>query len=206
MTDKDLEQQLRTKLAPRAPRTEALLAGVAERAQEAGLVDVGYAQLDSPLGRLLVASTAVGVVRLAFEGEDEEGVLTELGRRVSPRVLRAPRLVDDARRQLDEYFDGRRRRFELTLDWRLSSGFRRRVLGATADIPYGRTRTYREVATAAGSRNAVRAAGTALAKNPLPIVVPCHRVLRGDGRLGDYRGGAAAKRLLLDIEDASARR
>ncbi|MGH9058983.1 MAG: methylated-DNA--[protein]-cysteine S-methyltransferase, partial [Acidimicrobiales bacterium] len=119
---------------------------------------------------------------------------------ISPRVLEAPARLDPARRQLDEYFAGSRTRFTLVVDWALSAGFRRQVLAATAAIPYGRTGTYRSVATAAGSPNAVRAAGTALATNPVPIIVPCHRVLRSDGSLGGYRGGSSRKEQLLSAE------
>jgi methylated-DNA-[protein]-cysteine S-methyltransferase len=183
-------------------RTIALQAELARRAAAAGMLEAGYDRLDSPLGRLLIAATPVGVVRVGFESESEERFLDEIARRVSARVLRAPRLVDDARRQLAEYFDGRRREFELELDWRLAAGFRRRVLSATAQIPFGQTRSYRDVATSAGSPRAVRAAGSALANNPLPIVVPCHRVLRSDGSLGGFRGGIAAKRALLGYEQA----
>ncbi len=182
--------------------TALLLAELARRAALAGLVDAAYDVVDSPFGRLLVAATAAGVVRVGFESEAEERFLAELSSGVSARVLRAPRLLDDARRQLDEYFDGRRHAFELDLDWRLTHGFRQRVLRATARIPFGETRSYREVAIAAGSPNAVRAAGSALANNPVPIIVPCHRVLRSDGGLGGFRGGTAMKRALLGYEGA----
>jgi methylated-DNA-[protein]-cysteine S-methyltransferase len=201
-TQQELKHSLDEQLAAAATaeRTDALIAELAQRAAEAGLLEAGYDYVDSPLGRLLVAATPVGVVRVGFESEREERVLSELTRRVSSRVLRAPSLVDDARRQLTEYFEGGRDRFRLDLDWRLSAGFRRRVLLVTAQIPFGETRSYREVAVAAGSPNAVRAAGSALANNPLPIIVPCHRVLRSDGALGGYRGGLDAKRALLGYE------
>jgi methylated-DNA-[protein]-cysteine S-methyltransferase len=200
-TDKRLEHELRTGLPPADPeRTATLLAGLAASAADEGLIDVGYGSVDSPLGRLLVAATPAGVVRMGFDSEGEEHVLAELARRISPRVLRAPRTVDDARRQLTDYFDGRRHAFELPLDWRLTTGFRRRVLRVTAWIPYGDTKTYRQVATIAGNPAAVRAAGSALANNPLAIIVPCHRVLRTDGGLGGYRGGIDAKQALLDHE------
>jgi methylated-DNA-[protein]-cysteine S-methyltransferase len=143
-------------------------------------------------------------VRVGLPAEGEDAVLDELARRVSPRVLRAAREpVTRARRQLDEYFAGRRRSFEVPLDWRLARGFRREVLRATARIPYGRTASYREIAGEAGSPRAFRAAGTALARNPLPILVPCHRVLPSGGGLGDYRGGAEAKARLLSLEGAA---
>ena len=172
-----------------------------ERAQAEGLVDVAYAETDTPVGRLLVAATPRGLVRVSFQGERAEDVLAELSERLSPRVLEAPARLDEVRRELDEYFGGSRRSFELPLDWALTgSDFRRRVLERTARIPYGGTASYRDVATAAGNERAVRAAGTALGANPIPIVVPCHRVLRSGGGLGGYGGGLDAKRYLLDLE------
>jgi methylated-DNA-[protein]-cysteine S-methyltransferase len=174
-----------------------------EAAEAEGLIDVAVERHDSPLGTLLIAASDTGLVRLGLPIEGEEEVLSELADKVSPRVLIGPRAsVTEARRQLDEYFEHRRQGFEVDLDWRLSKGFRRDVLEATARIPYGQTGTYTSVATAAGSAKAVRAAGTALARNPVPIVVPCHRVLRSDGELGNYRGGAEAKAQLLDLEGA----
>jgi methylated-DNA-[protein]-cysteine S-methyltransferase len=200
----DLDRALTSALAaaPAAEHATRLLRSLGERAAREGTLDAGFDTIDSPLGRLLLAATPAGIVRIGFATEDEDELLDELARRVSPRVLRAPRLLDDARRALAEYFDGRLRSFELPLDWRLTNGFRRRVLLATARIPYGQTRSYRDLATAAGNHAAVRAAGSALATNPLPIVVPCHRVLRSDGALGGYRGGLPAKRMLLALEGA----
>jgi methylated-DNA-[protein]-cysteine S-methyltransferase len=182
------------------PATGAL----AERALADGLVDVAYATTDSPLGPLLLAATPAGVVRVSFAREGFDAVLVSLADRISPRVLEAPRRLDAARRQLDEYFAGRRTRFEVPLDHRLSHGFRARALEAVAAIPFGRTGTYASVAAAAGSPRAVRAAGTACATNPIPLLVPCHRVVRSDGSMGRYGGGEAAKRLLLDLEHAEA--
>jgi len=173
---------------------------LAQRAHGAGLLDVAYTTADSPLGPLLLAATPAGLVRVAYAVEDHDGVLARLAARVSPRVLRAPHVLDPARRQLEEYFDGRRRSFDLDLDLRLSTGFRRSVLTATAAVPYGTTASYAAVATSLGSAGAVRATGTALATNPVPIVVPCHRVLRSDGSLGGYIGGLAAKQALLELE------
>jgi methylated-DNA-[protein]-cysteine S-methyltransferase len=176
-------------------------AALAERAEAEGLLDIAYESHDTPLGPLLVAATDEGVVRVALPAERPDEVLDALARRVSPRVMRAPRqAVAQARRQLDEYFDGERRTFELPLDWRLTQGFRREVLRATAQIPFGETASYRDVATRAGRPAAVRAAGTALATNPLPIVVPCHRVLRTGGGLGNYLGGVEMKARLLELE------
>jgi methylated-DNA-[protein]-cysteine S-methyltransferase len=167
----------------------------------AGLLDVAYASHDSPLGRLLLASTPKGLVRVAYiDFEDESQVLDQLAERVSPRVLSAPRRLDDVRRELEEYFVGTRRAFDVPLDWQLLKGFGRRVLGATARIPYGSVSTYKGVATGAGSPNAFRAAGNALGSNPMPIVLPCHRVLHSGGGLGGYTGGLDRKRTLLALE------
>jgi methylated-DNA-[protein]-cysteine S-methyltransferase len=176
---------------------------LAARADAEGLIDVAVERHDSPLGTVLVGATSEGLVRVALPIEDEDAVLAELADRVSPRLLFAPSsTVTKARRQLDEYFDRRRRKFEIDLDWRLTRGFRRDVLRATAQIPYGKTASYTEVATDAGRPAAVRAAGSALANNPLPIVVPCHRVLRSGGELGSYRGGPGLKARLLNLEGA----
>lgn len=182
---------------------ERLRSQLAGRAADEGLVDVAFERHESPLGAILLGATDAGLVRVGLPTEDEDEVLEELARRVSVRVLGAPRAsVTEARRQLDEYFDGRRTSFELPLDWQLTRGFRRDVLHATARIPYGQTASYREVAARAGRPAAVRAAGTALATNPLPLVVPCHRVLRTGGAIGSYRGGTAAKARLLELERA----
>jgi len=183
---------------------DRLRRALAERASAEGLVDVAFERHDSPLGPLVLGATAAGLVRVGLPAEGEDAVLEELAERVSPRVLHASRAsLDRARRELDEYFARRRRRFDVPLDWRLTVGFRRDVLRATAEIAYGRTSTYREIAGQAGRPLAFRAAGSALATNPLPILVPCHRVLPSGGGIGDYRGGAAAKALLLEMERAS---
>ncbi|MEA2280776.1 MAG: methylated-DNA-[protein]-cysteine S-methyltransferase [Solirubrobacteraceae bacterium] len=196
------EHELGALLRGAASRLEAGVPPFATAADAAGLLDVAYAGVESPLGRLLLAATPAGVVRVAFAREDEGAVLEELAQRISPRLLEAPARLDAARRQLDEYFGGGRTTFDLPLDWRLSKGFRARVLHAIAAIPYGRTGTYRSVAMAAGTPNAVRAAGSACATNPIPIIVPCHRVVRSDGSMGRYGGGEAAKRTLLEHEHA----
>ena len=142
-------------------------------------------------------------MRLAYlDAGDEEPVLEELARAVSPRVLAAPRRLDEPRRELDEYFAAPAGGSSCALDWRLTHGFGRRVLRATARIPYGSVSTYKQVAAAAGSPRGSRAAGNALGTNPLPIVVPCHRVLHSGGGLGGYTGGLERKRLLLDVEGA----
>lgn len=168
-----------------------------------GLLDVAYRTIDTPVGSLLLAATEQGLVRVAFACEDHDLVLVALADQVSPRILLAPSRLDAAARQLAEYFDGRRTAFELPLDLRLSSGFRRSVLAHLPEIPYGHTESYAQVALAAGSPRAVRAVGSACATNPLPVVVPCHRVVRSDGSYGGYRGGPVAKRTLLTLESAA---
>jgi methylated-DNA-[protein]-cysteine S-methyltransferase len=173
---------------------------LADAAASAGLLDVAYATFDSPLGTLLLASTPRGLVRLAYAEEDQDEILEQLAAMVSPRVLASPRRLDEPRRELEQYLAGRRRSFDIALDWSLSGGFRRRVLEATARIPYGAVSTYGRVAAEAGSPRGSRAAGNALGANPLPIVVPCHRVVRTGGALGGYTGGVERKRLLLDVE------
>ncbi len=175
---------------------------IADAAAAAGLLDVAYATLDSPVGRLLVARTPAGLARIAYldAGDDEDIVLSELATRISPRVLAAPRQLDEPRRELDQYFHGRRQSFDVSLDLRLMTDFARRILEATAAIPYGSVSTYRDVATRAGSPRGSRAAGNALGSNPLPIILPCHRVLHSDGGLGGYTGGLERKRTLLAIE------
>lgn len=175
---------------------------LSERVAEQGLADVSYAPVDSPFGELLLAASDQGLLRLAFPEEDADCVLERLAARVSPRIVEAPARLDRMRRELDEYFDGRRREFELPLDWTLVGPFGRRVLGATAQIPYGRVLTYTEVAAEAGSPRGSRAAGSALGANPIPIVVPCHRVLRRGGALGGYAGGLRRKQFLLELEGA----
>ena len=179
-----------------APPVDELVA----RAGREGLVDVAYDSVDSPIGRLLVATTAAGLVRIGFHSEAEDLVLEELARRISPRVVRAPSQVAGVARELDEYFDGRRRDFETPIDWALVGPYARKVLTATAAIPFGEVSTYREVARKAGNPAASRAAGNALGSNPIPVVVPCHRVLRTNGTLGGYGGGLDVKELLLRLE------
>ena len=164
------------------------------------LLDVAYRTVDSPLGTLLLAATDQGLVRVAYDREDHDQVLQALCNQISPRILRAPRRLDQVARQLAEYFAGERRDFVLPLDFRLTRGFRRAVLGHLVLINYGHTETYAEVAAATGRARAVRAVGTACATNPLPVVVPCHRVLRSDGKLGGYIGGLEAKAALLSLE------
>jgi methylated-DNA-[protein]-cysteine S-methyltransferase len=175
--------------------------GLAAEAQ--GLLDVAYTTVDSPVGPLLLAATPHGLVRVAYGVEDHDRVLDTLSHRISPRVLRAPRRLDAAARELDEYFGGRRRVFDLPLDLSLSAGFRQLVQRHLPEIGYGQTRTYGQVAQLVGNPRAVRAVGTACATNPLPVVVPCHRVLRADGTVGGYIGGSSAKKALLRLEAAA---
>jgi methylated-DNA-[protein]-cysteine S-methyltransferase len=176
---------------------------LAAAAADAGVLDVAYRTVDSPVGTLLLAATEAGLVRVAFAVEDHDKVLQGLADRISPRLLAAPERLDMVARELDEYFSGRRHEFDLALDWRLSAGFRREILGRIRDIGYGHTATYASLAREAGKPNAVRAVGGACANNPLPVVVPCHRVLRADGALGGYVGGLDAKRALLGLEAAA---
>ncbi len=168
-----------------------------------GVLDVAYRTLQTPVGNLLLASTAQGIVRVAFDSENHEAVLIDLADRVSPRILEAPSRLDAAAHQLDEYFEHRRTVFDVPLDFRLSRGFRLNVLQHLAGIGYGHTESYAQVAVATGSPKAVRAVGSACATNPLPVIVPCHRVLRSDGSLGGYLGGLDAKRALLALESAA---
>jgi len=197
---KDIEAALRESAATVTEAPPAEL--IAERAAAEGLLDVAYATVDSPLGELVAATTPRGLVRLAYTGDlrSEEEVLEDLAARLSPRILEAPARLDRARRELDEYFSGERERFELPLDWSLTRGFAGEVLRQTARIGFGETSTYAEVAEGAGSPRAVRAAGNALGGNPMPIVVPCHRVLRSGGALGGYTGGIERKQFLLRLE------
>ncbi|MGH2990802.1 MAG: methylated-DNA--[protein]-cysteine S-methyltransferase [Solirubrobacterales bacterium] len=195
-----LEQRLRSTTGESEEDVHLLTARLAERAAEDGLLDVAYATADTPVGPVLVAGTPRGLVRVTFPQERRDDVLDELARNVSPRILESPAQLDDVRRELDEYFEGRRREFDLPLDWRLSHGFRRDALRALVDVPYGETVTYSELATSAGSPRAHRAAGSACGSNPIPIVVPCHRVVRTGGGLGGYGGGLEVKEYLLELE------
>jgi methylated-DNA-[protein]-cysteine S-methyltransferase len=195
----DLEARLRGSAAGLDAPSPAL-PDLTEAASAGRLLDVAYTTLDSPLGELLLAATPRGLVRVSYLDGDLEAALHQLAARVSPRVLAAPRVLDPARRELDEYFAGSRRDFDLALDWQLTAGFGRRVLQATATIPFGGVSSYGKVAAAAGSARGARAAGNALGANPLPIVVPCHRILHAGGGLGGYTGGVERKRLLLALE------
>jgi methylated-DNA-[protein]-cysteine S-methyltransferase len=173
------------------------------RAEQEGLLDVAYRTLDTPVGVLLLAATPVGLVRVAFEREGFDTVLESLATRLGPRVLRAPHRLDAVATQLGEYFTGNRTTFNVPLDRSLSRGFRGQVHAFLPRIGYGRTASYQEVAAMVGSPTAVRAVGSACATNPLPVVVPCHRVLRSDGSLGGYLGGPEAKQTLLNLEHAA---
>lgn len=199
----EIENKLKVAAAklPAAPPDDGRLA---RRAGAEGLLDVAWATADSPLGPLTVAATDRGLVRLAYPGLTVDEVLEELARGVSPRVLEAPARLDEVRRELDEYFDGKRERFDLPVDWALTRGFGRKVLQATAKIGFGQVSTYKEMAERAGSPRAVRAAGNALGSNPVPVVVPCHRVLRTGGKLGGYTGGLDKKEYLLTLEGVLA--
>jgi methylated-DNA-[protein]-cysteine S-methyltransferase len=210
MIDHDRDQELAAWLAgPAHPEAEAaelarLRARLADQAQAGDLLDVAYRTLDTPVGPLLLAATPRGLVQVAYARQGHDAVLARLAGELSPRILHAPARLDPVARELDEYFTGRRREFTLPLDFALAHGFRRAVLAHLREIGYGQTESYAAVAAAAGSPAAVRAAGTACARNPLPVVVPCHRVVRSDGSIGQYAGGADAKRTLLDLEAAAA--
>lgn len=177
--------------------------GLEASAARDGILDISYRTIDTPIGALLIAATERGVVRVAFESENHELVLTALADKVSPRILKSPHRLDAVAGELDEYFGGRRTEFDLPLDFSLSRGFRKQVLEHLTAIAYGHTESYSQVAMAAGNPKAVRAVGSACATNPLPIIVPCHRVLRSDGSLGGYLGGLDAKRTLLALEAAA---
>ena len=182
--------------------TVRLHARLADAAAAEGILDVAYRTVDTPLGTLLLAATEQGLVRVAYPSQGHDAALAQLAELVSPRILNAPGRLDEVARQLDEYFSRRRRAFDLPVDLRLSRGFRSSVLAHLRQIPYGATESYAQVAAATGHPRAVRAAGTACATNPVPIVVPCHRVVRSDGSLGGYAGGPDAKRSLLTLEAA----
>lgn len=184
----------------KSPTLEKNLEVLRERAAAEGLLDVAYATADSPFGTLLLAKTPEGLVRLGLPSEDADELLTDLAGRISPRVLETPAGLDRERRELEDYFAGHRHDFELPIDWRLSHGFLLRARQGIAAIPYGETRTYTDLARGAGNERAVRAAGSACSRNPIPLVVPCHRVLRSDGSLGGYAGGLEMKEKLLEME------
>ena len=179
-----------------------LHARLADAAAAEGILDVAYRTVDTPLGTLLLAATEQGLVRVAYPNQGHDAALAQLAELVSPRILNAPGRLDAVARQLDEYFSRRRRAFDMPVDLRLSRGFRSSVLAHLRQIPYGATESYAQVAAATGHPRAVRAAGSACATNPVPIVVPCHRVVRSDGSPGGYAGGPDAKRSLLTLEAA----
>jgi methylated-DNA-[protein]-cysteine S-methyltransferase len=206
LSDKQLEKML--KQAPTGADLDRAVQGLLARAERDGLIDVAYAHVDSPFGDLIVARTGRGVVQVALpthggNKQSEDDVLEHLAKLVSPRVLESPSRLDEERRELDEYFEGRREHFDVPVDWSLTpKGFRNRALHAVARIPYGRTKTYAEIAKAAGNPRAFRAAGTACGHNPVPLIVPCHRVVQSGGGVGNYGGGPEMKRALLDLEGA----
>ncbi|MCV7200700.1 methylated-DNA--[protein]-cysteine S-methyltransferase [Mycolicibacterium peregrinum] len=201
-TDRALIHDL-VQMADGTDRMAALRTRLAVAADRDGILDVAYRIVDSPVGPLLVAATDQGLVRVAYASEGHDAVLQQLADKISPRILHAPTRLDTVARELDEYFAGIRRTFDIALDWRLSAGFRSTVLHRLPEIGYGHTASYAAVAQLAGNPKAVRAVGTACATNPLPVVVPCHRVVRSDGAMGGYLGGVEAKRVLLDLESAA---
>lgn len=203
MTDNDLIRRL-PQIADTSPeKLIELQARLATSAQRDGILDIAYRIVDSPVGALLVAATERGLVRVAFTRENHDDVLQNLADKVSPRILLAPARLDAIAREFGEYFAGDRRGFDVPLDWRLSAGFRSTVLHHLPEIGYGQTASYAAVAKLAGNPKAVRAVGSACATNPLPVVVPCHRVVRSDGAMGGYLGGVEAKATLLTLEAAT---
>jgi methylated-DNA-[protein]-cysteine S-methyltransferase len=204
MTETPMTETLFTPLQPDRSTLDRLHARLADEARVAGMLDLAYTTVDSPVGPLLLVSTEVGIVRVAFEREGHETVLSSLADSVSPRILRSPARLSEAASQLDRYFSGELHRFDLPLDLRLVGGFRLEVIRHLVEIGYGRTESYTEVAMATGRPQAVRAVGTACGRNPLPVVVPCHRVVRSDGSFGGYLGGTEAKHALLALERRAA--
>jgi methylated-DNA-[protein]-cysteine S-methyltransferase len=200
LTQRELERRLRD-AAPAVDATEAAGALMA-RAEREHLLDVAYATIDTPFGEMLVAGTERGIVRVAFPHRDHDALLAQLAEAISPRVLEAPDRLDQVRRELDAYFEGRLEGFTVSLDWRLARGFQGKALHAIADIPYGETRSYAQIAADAGNPRAFRAAGTACGANPLPPIVPCHRVIQSGGAIGNYGGGPEMKEALLKLEGA----
>ena len=206
----ELEQALRSASLPAGDAGAAAAAGkLLARAEDEGLLEVAYSSVESPFGDLLAAVTPRGLLRLSYDPRRNDAVLQQIAEKVSPRMLESSRRLDPVRRQLDEYFEGRRRKFDLALDWRLTRGFSQKILRATARLDFGELATYKQVAEAAGSPRAVRAAGNALGSNPIPIVVPCHRIVRTGGKMGGYGGsigpylaGSEVKRRLLELEGA----
>jgi len=204
--DRQLIDSLRAAYDDNLLHADRLHARLGEEAEQTGLLDIAYRTVDSPIGSLLLAATPAGLVRVAFDHEGYDAVLAHLAAAISPRVLRAPRRLDGAASQLEEYFSGLRRVFDLPIDLQLARGFRRSVLAHLQAIPYGATESYAGVARASGNPTAVRAAASACSHNPVPVVIPCHRVVRTDGAVGGYRGGVGAKRTLLALESAWAAR
>jgi methylated-DNA-[protein]-cysteine S-methyltransferase len=197
---KAMQKDLKGLVSGLEGRSAQLAASLEEAARARGLVDVAYSLVDSPFGDLLVAVTKRGLVMIEYPNHDFDRALEELAAKLSPRVLESARSTDRIRRELEEYFAGTRRRFSVAVDLSLVHGFTRKVLDQTARIPFGKVFTYRDVATRAGSPLAVRATGNALGSNPIPIVVPCHRVVRTGGGLGGYTGGLERKVKLLQLE------
>ncbi len=184
-TNAPLVTGLQKSLEPSDPREmDGLRARLVQQADAAGLLDLSYSTVDSPIGRLLLAASPAGLVRVAFEREDHDAVVARLATDISPRILHAPRRTDMVARELDEYFAGTRRQFDVAVDLQLVHGFRRAVIEHLSHIAY-------------------RAVGSACAHNPVPVVVPCHRVIRSDGTIGQYLGGVEAKAALLALEGAA---
>jgi methylated-DNA-[protein]-cysteine S-methyltransferase len=194
------EELIRAAARPQDDAVAAAAKRFALRAERDGLAEVVYATADSPFGEITVAATERGLVRLNLPRYRQDDFLALLSREISPAIIESPKRLDPVRRQLDEYFAGKRKEFGVDLDWRLIHGFQEKVLRATYEIPWGRTLTYGEIAAKAGNPRAHRAAGTALGRNPIPLIVPCHRITRAGGVPGNYGGGPEMKRGLLELE------
>ncbi|HEY5303465.1 MAG TPA: methylated-DNA--[protein]-cysteine S-methyltransferase [Acidimicrobiales bacterium] len=201
--EREISDLLASTAVPTVETMEQLHRRLEESAEQAKILDVAYTTIDTPVGTLLLAATENGLLRVAYECEDLDKVVDTLSTKISQRILKSPKRLDAAAFEIDEYFGRTRKRFDLPLDFSLSSGFRQMVQKHLPQIAYGMTESYKQVATIVGNPKAVRAVGTACATNPLPIVVPCHRVLRTDGTLGGYVGGLAAKTELLNMEAAA---
>lgn len=202
MKTNDLKRLAGRAAAERGSRAAA--DAIPDLARAGGLLDVAIAETDSPIGTLLVAVTRRGLVRVGFESEHHDEILRDLADRVSPRILESPSATDEVRRELDEYFSRARTDFDLPVDRRLIDGIARVVLGRTSRIPFGRTSTYGAIAKEIGHPGAVRAVGRALGSNPIPIVIPCHRVVGASGKLTGYAGGLDRKIALLELEGVLA--
>ncbi|MDO9484526.1 MAG: methylated-DNA--[protein]-cysteine S-methyltransferase [Actinomycetota bacterium] len=202
-SDNEVLDAITTATQPDQASIDRLHSRLVELSAIEGLLDASYTFMQSPIGELMLVASDAGLVKIAFENENFEQVLVDLSERLGPRMLLAPERLEHVELELMEYFTGARKHFDLALDLSLTGGFRQLVQQHLVQIDYGSTKSYKEVAESVGNPKASRAVGSACATNPLPIVLPCHRVLRSDGSLGGYAGGLPAKRILLDLESAA---